>query len=65
MCEPGQQASALGAGPGAAAAALAAVSGGLRVLAGTDMTALTGGEQAELLRVLGRCEGQWLAARSA
>jgi hypothetical protein len=61
MCEPGQQASA----PGTAAAALAAVVGGLTVLAGTDMTVLSGGEQAELLRVLGRFEGQWLAARSA
>ena len=57
MCDPGQH-------PGPAAA-LAAVTAGLAALAGQDMTALTTGEQADVLRALGRIEGQAVAVRSA
>jgi Domain of unknown function (DUF222)/HNH endonuclease len=80
MCEPGQQPSpaptcAADAAPGRTAAdaapartaadAIAAVTGGLGTLAALDMTALTGGEHADLLRALGRAESQALAARTA
>jgi Domain of unknown function (DUF222)/HNH endonuclease len=64
MCEPGQQ-QASQASQASPADVLAAVADGLACLAGLDMTALTGVEQAEMLRVLGAAEGQWLAARSA
>ena len=45
MCQPAQQLTP--------AAAMAAVTTGLGVLAGLDMTTLTAGEHAELLRALG------------
>ena len=77
MCDPGQQAPAPVAGgpprsgpPVAAdavraAEAIAAVTSGLGTVAGLDMTTLTAGEHADLLRALGRAEAQHLAARSA
>ena len=57
MCEPGQQLTP--------AAAMAAVTAGLTALAGADMTTLTAGEHAQLLRALGRAESRVVAARSA
>jgi hypothetical protein len=57
VCDPGQW-----SGP---AAALAAVTAGLTALAGADLTGLTTGEQADLLRALGVAEARVVAARSA
>jgi Domain of unknown function (DUF222)/HNH endonuclease len=57
VCDPGQQLSP--------AAALAAVTAGLAAVAGADLTGLTAGEQADLLRGLGVAEARVVAARSA
>jgi Domain of unknown function (DUF222)/HNH endonuclease len=59
MPGPGQQQR-----PGVAAA-MAAVTAALAELAGADMTGLTTGEQADLLRALGVAEARVVAARSA
>jgi len=74
MCDPGRPVTADtvpagtvtgGTVTGGIAGALAAIADGLSRLAGQDMTALTGEEQAEVLHALGRAESQMLAARSA
>src|ERR1700722_9801255 len=74
MCDPGRPVTAHtvpagtvtgGTVTGGIAGALAAIADGLSRLAGQDMTALTGEEQAEVLHALGGAESQMLAARSA
>jgi hypothetical protein len=64
--QSGPGSTAADAAPGCTAAdAIAAVNGGLGVLASLDMTALTAGEHADLLRALGRAESQAVSARTA